>query len=81
MPYGLDMGSKASRGPKKWGFGDLGGLAHTPALERSKKGGFGMRATRFQGRKSEYSGRLHCSFCLPWTKDKDGKKKRVHRFE
>ena len=35
-------------------FFDLPDLAHTPALERSKKGGFGMRATRFQGRKSEY---------------------------
>ena len=38
MPYGLDMGSKALRGPKKSGFCDLGDLAHTLALEGSKKG-------------------------------------------
>ena len=45
MHYGLDMGSEALRGPKKSVFGDLGDLAHTPALERSKKGGLQMRAT------------------------------------
>ena len=61
MHYGLDMGSEASRGPKKSDFFFTSPIA-TPALERSKKGGLQMRATGFRGRKSEYFS--HCStFC------------------
>ena len=45
--------------PKSRVFLALGDLAHTPALERSKKGGLQMRATGFRRRKPEDL--FHCS--------------------